>query len=400
MPTCRIAGTILFVQMVLACAGSPPVFSAEGSPEKQSSPWRSLDVRFSSHDGYPMYGKLVLPTDKPPRAIVVYVQTAEGSTVDMKRPLNATETFNYFDLYRRRLSSDGMGFFSYEGRGVQMGDALPRFEKIDQEVFDTSTLDNKTRDVLSAIRSVREQPECGAAPILLMGASEGTLLAAEAASREPNEVAGLVLYGILATNMRENFRYIMTDGGFIVYRAAFDADNDGKISKAEFENDPHQYRARVFGNADFEVFDKNSDGAFSADDMPLLTKPYLDAINDENYSVLQTWAAAAAGASVPSRWFEDHFAHDPIGTFLAALDMPVGCFHGAMDSNAPISAVKALEARAREAGKSNIEFHYFADLDHSLNIIEYFASGTLPAGHQAIFEFIDRITPAQGKAGD
>lgn len=39
-----------------------------------------------------------------------------------------------------------------------------------------------------------------------------------------------------------------------------------------------------------------------------------------------------------------------------------------------------------------MEFHYFEGLDHSLNIFEYFSKGTLPAGHQAIFEFIKKQT--------
>ena len=35
-----------------------------------------------------------------------------------------------------------------------------------------------------------------------------------------------------------------------------------------------------------------------------------------------------------------------------------------------------------------MRFHYFEGLDHSLNIGQYFARGTMPAGHQAIFAFL------------
>jgi hypothetical protein len=123
-----------------------------------------------------------LPQAGAPRAIVIYVQTAEGATVDQKRLMSATATFNYYDLYRDTLTPKGVGFFSYEGRGIRTGDKPPRFEKIDAAIFDTGTLDNKVRDVLSAIQVVRKQPGCETAPILLMGCSEGTLLAAEAAT--------------------------------------------------------------------------------------------------------------------------------------------------------------------------------------------------------------------------
>jgi hypothetical protein len=37
-----------------------------------------------------------------------------------------------------------------------------------------------------------------------------------------------------------------------------------------------------------------------------------------------------------------------------------------------------------------MEFHYFTGVGHSLGIERYFVDGTVPAGHQAIFEFIKR----------
>jgi hypothetical protein len=61
----------------------------------------------------------------------------------------------------------------------------------------------------------------------------------------------------------------------------------------------------------------------------------------------------------------------------------------------PISAVKKLEDKAKKANLTNMEFHYFKDLDHSLNVGEYFVNGKMPEGDRAIFEFINRVAPAQ-----
>ena len=73
------------------------------------------ELPFQSHDGYPMRGKLTIPnTTRPYAAVVVYVQAAEGMTVDMKRPL-PNGTFNYFDLYREKLPEIGVGFSSTRG---------------------------------------------------------------------------------------------------------------------------------------------------------------------------------------------------------------------------------------------------------------------------------------------
>jgi len=343
-----------------------------------------LDITFKAHDDVQMFGRLVSPKSDSPRAIVIYVQTAEGATVDQKRLLGGGKTFNYYDLYREKLTETGLGFFSYEGRGIRMGDEPPRYEKIDWDIYNTSTLDNKVRDLLSAIETVRKQDGLQDIPILLLGASEGALLCAEAAAQKPDAVTGLVLYGMLVTNLRETFRYIMSDGEFLKYRS-LDENKDNVITRSEWD--------RVIKNVDFSKADLNTDGKFTVADIKITTKKYLDAIDNDNYKVLQAWAKAAAALAVPEGWFKDHFSHADNWTFLSQLDIPVGCFHGDADRNAPIAAVKELERKAKKAKLTKMEFHYFKGLNHSLNIGQYFVKGNMPKGHRAIFAFIDRIAP-------
>ncbi len=367
------------------------VVAAAGDLQESGLPVRTVEVSFKSHDGYPMRGKLTLPGTPGDHAVVIYVQTAEGMTVDMKRPLGAGKTFNYFDIYRSKFTEMDVAFFSYEGRGVAMGDDPPRYEAIDREVYDTSTLDNKVSDAVSALQAAKAQNGVDPSRIFLMGASEGSLLAAEAAARVPDDVAGLVLYGLMASNMRYTFAYIMSDGAFITYRRAFDTDKDGRVSKAEFEADPRTYRKNVLKGAEFSVFDKDQDGFFTVEDMKVLTKVYLDAIDNENFAVLEAWAVAGAAVSIPKGWFQDHFAHGSMWSFLSVLDVPVGCFHGSNDAFVPIEGVKLLQAKAKHSGKEKMEFFYFDGLDHSLGVGEYFVKGTVPAGHAAIFEFVRRV---------
>lgn len=356
---------------------------------------KTVEIPFTSYDGYEMFGKLTIPTSGGSHPVVLYVQTAEGMTVDMKRQKGRGETFNYFDLYREKLPEMNVAFFSYEGRGIRMGDKPPRYEKIDWDIYNTSTLENKVRDVMSAVQVVKKQPGINASQIFLMGASEGTLLAAEAAARMPKQIKGLILYGVLTSNMRDNFRYIVTSGAFLPWIKNFDTDKDGKISKQEFDADPVKYREKVLKNAPFEALDKNSDGFFTVEDLVLLSSPLRnlrDAVDTENYEVLNQWAKTSAGVSTPKDWFKDHFAHQPIWTFLSTLNIAVGVFQGAGDAMVPIAGVRKLEEQAKKAGKSKMEFHYFDNLDHSLDILEYFVKGNLPAGHKAIFEFIKKQT--------
>ena len=359
-------------------------YSQEQAPEKRQPDYAVTDITFKAHDDVKMFGRLVLPKSNSPRAVVIYVQTAEGATIDMKRPLGDGKTFNYYDLYREKLTAVDIGFFSYEGRGIRMGDTLPRYEEIDWGIYNTSTLDNKVQDLLSAIEAVRKHDGMQHIPILLMGSSEGTLLVAEAAAKKPDAVAGLVLYGVMVKNLRETFRYIMSDGAFLRYRS-LDEDKDNVITKAEWD--------KVVKGVDFSKADLNTDDKFTVADSKITNKKYLNAIDNEDYEVLQAWAKVAAAMAVPDGWFKDHFAHADNWSFLSKLDIPVGCFHGDADRMTPISAVKELEAKAKKANLTKMEFYYFEGLDHSLKVGQYFVNGKMPKGHRAIFEFIDRIAP-------
>jgi acetyl esterase/lipase len=339
-----------------------------------------------------MFGKLTVPNTDRPHPVVIYVQTAEGATVDMKRPLGAGRTFNYYHLYREKLAEMNVAFFSYEGRGIRMGDALPRYEQIDWDVYNTSTLENKVRDALTAVDVVRAQKGIDPEKIFLLGTSEGTLLAAEAASRAPDKVkGGLILYAVLSTTLKDALIYMSGDGEFIVWRRVLDTDRDTKISKAEFE-EPNRSRQLGVQNVAFDIVDPDKDGFLTIDDFRTLRKPYLDAIAADNFETIYGRLKTTAAVSIPKGWLEDHFAHAPMWTFLSSLTLPVGFFHGSADNLTSIEGVRNLEAQARKAGKSNFEFRYFDGLDHSLGIVQWFARGTLPAGHQAIFDFIKART--------
>jgi pimeloyl-ACP methyl ester carboxylesterase len=352
----------------------------------------TTEIAFTSHDGYPMRGKLTVPNTAGPYAVVIYVQAAEGMTIDMKRPL-PKGTFNYFDLYREKLPEIGVGFFSYEGRGVTMGDTPPRYEKIDREVYNTSTLDNKVRDVLSAVSAVRKQKGVDARKIFLMGASEGTLLAAEAAARAPDQVTGgLVLYAVLSSTLKDMLKFQAADGPFMIMNSVFDADKDGKTSKAEYDADARKNRALGLQATAFETLDADHDGFFTQADFRTLRKPLADAIEADNFDGISAWLKQTAVVDLPTGWLQDHFAHPSMWSFLAQLKIPVGLFHGTADNLAPVDGTRNLEAQAKRAGKTNLEFHYFDGLDHSLGIGVWFTRGTLPEGHQAIFEFIKAKT--------
>jgi pimeloyl-ACP methyl ester carboxylesterase len=224
-----------------------------------------------------------------------------------------------------------------------------------------------------------------------MGASEGTLLSAEAASRAPEDVYGVILYAVLSTPLKDALRFMAGEGTFMQIGRRFDTNKDGRISPAEYENEPARRVTGLTGTT-FAQLDADGDGAFDSEDLVTVRKGLIDAINAGTFKPIHDWLSRASAVSLPTGWLEDHYAHPGNWTFLSKLTGPVGIFHGEADANTPVAATRSLETQARAAGKNNFEFHYFVGLDHSLGIGAYFAGRPLPAGHVSIFEFIRKHT--------
>jgi alpha-beta hydrolase superfamily lysophospholipase len=79
-------------------------------------------------------------------------------------------------------------------------------------------------------------------------------------------------------------------------------------------------------------------------------------------------------------------------TLVATLTMPIGMFQGEIDANTSAADVRALELKAKAAGKTNLEFSYYPGLDHGIGTTEYFTRGTPSAGYAAVFDFLRRHT--------
>ena len=378
---CRAFAAVACLPFLLISAGVSAV-------AQDAARGKTTDVSFKSHDGHEMFGRLTMPASPGLHAVVIYVQTAEAMTADMRRPGPRGSTFNYFDLYREKLSELSVGFFGYEGRGVRSGETPPRYERIDSDVYNTSTLDNKVRDVLTAVSLVKQQPGVDPSQIFLLGSSEGTLLAAEAAARAPKEIKGLILYAVLSSTLRDALKYMSADGNFLMLRKFFDTDKDGKISQKEFDDDPRRLRRSAMPTVGFGVFDLDGDGYYTVDEARTRVKELRQAIDADNFEIIDGYLAKTAMVSIPKGWAKDEFAQSPMWTFLSGLNMPIGLFHGSDDNLTDIEGVRKLEDQARKAGKTNMEFHYFDGLDHTLGIVEYFVRGTLPEGHKAMFEFV------------
>ena len=229
------------------------------------------DIPFASHDGFPMLGRLTLPDTPGPHPILMLVQTAEAATMDGELRNAKGVRVRIYNQYRELLAPMGIGFFSYEGRGVSSN--AGGGPVIDRKVYDTSTLANKVQDGISAVRTLQKQADVDRSRIVLRGISEGTLLAAEIAVQIPSEVAGLVFSGVIGSTLKEATLFMASDGAYLAHLANWDINGDGTISAAEFETDSKGIRKRLPPGTPFGAFDRNGDGVYTRDELLASTRP-------------------------------------------------------------------------------------------------------------------------------
>jgi len=60
------------------------------------------------------------------------------------------------------------------------------------------------------------------------------------------------------------------------------------------------------------------------------------------------------------------------------------------DANTPVAGVRRLQQDATTAGKTKIEFHYYAGLDHSFGGLDYFLKGAPSDGYKDLFAYVSR----------
>jgi pimeloyl-ACP methyl ester carboxylesterase len=268
----------------------------------------------------------------------------------------------------------------------------PRGMRIEGDVYNTSSLDNKVQDVVAAVRLLQQQPGVDRTQIFLRGVSEGTLLAAEAASRIPREVKGLVLSGVIGTTLKDSLKHMVQGGRMLQLLEEFDTDRDQRISPQEFEADARGFRKKNLATATFDQIDPDKSGFMTVDDMKMLTKPLADAFEAGNVETTEAFLKQSAAVPIPAGWVKDHFSHAAMWSFIQPLTMPVGIFQGEADRNTGAADVRVLQAQAQAAGKANVEFHYYEGLGHGLGSTDYFQKGAHSAGYAGIFDFMKRHT--------
>lgn len=347
-------------------------------------------LRLTAKDGVTLEGKLDLPEGGDVSRLVIFVNGSGPNTYDNRRQ-NGEESFNYYDLFAEELTKRGAAFFRSSTRGVTPGGEPPLFAEIDEAAYRTYLPATSVSDIGEWIARLRQEERLRNVEIVLLGWSEGTIIAPLAAVAYPEEIAALALAGYCNDRMDEIFDWQQSgEPSMIFYRRCFDADGDGTISRAEYEADPYGVIEAVLGGAGFDSLDADRDGSLTADDFGRMLAPFRQAFLDAVEREDDAWLAENYSVRLTGVWFKAHRKLAPNRETLPKLELPIFIFHGTEDANCSVQGVYDIEARFEALGKTNLETHVYEGYDHDLLYSVYLLTGELP---QAFADLFDTLAP-------
>ena len=367
--------------------------SCTGKDKAEVIEQNSEIIEIKSFDGYSFKGRLTMPEGtKDVSKLVIFVNGSGPNTY-----LNRRTGFDYFDFYAYEFPDRGIAFFSYNTRGAEIGSDPPLYTEINYDEYQSYLPLNTVEDIYHMITALKENERLKDCRVYLLGWSEGAMIAPLAAEKYPDLIDGLFLAGYLNQNMKDVLIWQNTGGPSMVwYRAHFDADEKGRISKAAYEEDPNKVIESILQGEAFEGIDSNNDGFISEEDFAVIWKDIVGYSLGEVLSAVENrddkWLRENYGGGylpLTSGWFAQHFSLRSSMEVLPGLDLPIYIFHGTLDQNADVREVYKVNDKFREAGKTNLTINIFDKHNHDLNYEMIIENGEIPEGIMAIFDAVE-----------
>lgn len=328
-----------------------------------------LDVKIPAHANWELTGKLALP-ENPGQATPVVVLLHGSGPADMDETMSSalTDTGRPAGIFKDisgALARAGFAVFRYNKRGVLGWDAAGERPVVDAGVYGAITVDDLRQDAVAVMKYLRGLPRFAGSPLILLGHSEGTMLAPLAAREAKAD--GLALLGAMGRRLDALVYYQLVTRNIDTSYTVLDADRDGYITESEAQAEP-----RISLN--FPVTDADKDGRIS---------------REELVSVLEAQYAGAEAQMKRSPWYRSHLRAEPNSAVLPGFSGPVLILQGEEDRQTPLVEARLLETALRDAGHGDYTVKTFPGLGHGFSPPR---DGWLPTLGPVQPEVLDRLS--------
>ncbi len=350
-------------------------------------------IKIKLSDGDTLTGKLFLPTQDEIKELIILIP-GTGPNTYMNHRKFGNYDFNYVDLFAEQFNKRGIALFTYNRRGVDLGEDAPYFDKIDREKYKKYLPVTEAIDIETVIKKLKKNKQLKKAPIILYGISEGTMIASIVADRQKVNINGLFLQGYAHDNLSDIIKWQFSGASSIInLKSFFDKNNDNIFTREEYTDTSKiatYGRQQILRNARFDDLDLDKDGVISQKDFGLLNhttyEKLLSAItnNDDEY----IWNNYFR---VTSAWLKEHFALETNKTRLPRLNIPIYIFHGDSDANTPVEKVYEIKNEFERLHKENLHVFIFKGHNHDLNYMNYIYYKQIPEGLQKIFDTAEAL---------
>ena len=348
------------------------------------------DMRLRARDGQELEGKLYLPRDGVVSRLVVQVNGSGPQTCNTFRDRGDGTTYSFCGFFGEELAGRGLGFFCYSTRGCTDGDQGPLYCRVDRAVYRSYTPQTCVADLEDWTALLQAHPRCAGAELLLLGWSEGTMIAPAVAAGGAVPLAGLLLAGYANGTMEEALDWQQRGLGlYTMLCQYFDADGDGSISREEFETGPGAVREAL--EATFSGLDLDGDGRITPADLEAAYAGSRAEIFRAIEAGDDEWLWEHYPVPLTTNWFRGHRRFPPNRETLPRLDLPIHILQGRWDANTPAEDALAIQETFRRLGKDNLAVHIYPDAGHALGFEQYLATGELPPALTDLFELCQGV---------
>jgi uncharacterized protein len=311
---------------------------------------------------YPATGTGLFPT-------IILLHGSGPNDMDQTLPgePDDSKVFRQLGAY---LPSQGFAVVRYNKRGV-----LDIGPKLDPKGH-TFTLTQYINDATDVLRATKNLPQVDPQRIILLGHSEGTLTASSIAqSPAGNDLAGLVLMGIVGRDIKSVLEYQMIDRTTEELKVTADTDGDGLISSSDILSllkgapqkivDANIKAFRLEADQSVEsgyrfskMLDKNGDGLLDLENE--LRSTWKDEFN-ATFPDLSAFGMAAEDAS----WIADTQTYGSVTSLLPGFDKPVLMLNGEADIQTVVAGATEAYNTVKAGGNTDITLKTYEGLGHS-----------------------------------